>query len=228
MARKTNSPRDRFDFETRRRETFRDEFKPPIAEKRAAFDDAVRSGGDTLAAWIDYMAAHRIAAAERSAHENYLHDTAMEDFRKVVDQVEAWNTELTVAHRYGDTRPPIPAERHVYDFVTIGTVRKLKAEDEKREHPNKFATRVAQINAEFNDLAAELGVGYRRAPDDLSHILTTDLVDKPHNTPLSLGSIDEKRSYAQALAEAREKVIAEQVDQRVAEFRDHRLDALNA
>lgn len=223
MVRKTSSPRDRFDFETRRRETFRDEFKPPIAEKRAAFEDAVRSGGDTLAAWIDYMAAHRIAAAERSAHENYLHSSAMEDYEKVVDQVNAWNTDLTVANRYGDTRPPVPAERRSYSFVTV----RLKKEKEP-EYPNRFATRVAQINAEFNDLAAELGVDYRRTPDDLSHIMTTDLMDKPHGAPLSLGSIDEKRSYAQALAEAREKVIAEQVDQRVAEFRDHRLDALNA
>ncbi|GAA4766113.1 hypothetical protein [Citricoccus nitrophenolicus] len=207
----------RIKFEQQRERDYPQNFVKPMRELRAAFEEAVTTGGDYIGAWIKYRATVNAAGRELGFMPRYRYEQALAQYQAVARQIEGWQNELQArANNVTRDQPALGPDREPTGAWTE-TIRGLIGDDQ----PSDDETRVQQINRRLNELADALNKNVHREPESIDWIQVLDYAgDKPSERYFNPGENIDKRTFQQAFEQALNKGIEEAS----AEFARHRSD----
>lgn len=189
----------RLEWARERRANYPTEHGKPVREARTAFEQAVLNGGDSIGAWVHYMARAKLAAQSDSIADSLEYKIDRDQHEAIAAWIETLRPEVEGINTWGDKYPANPEgagrNRGWWDETVhplIGPEDALPGE-----------TRLQQINRRLNALAEALGKDVRRKPDDASAVLSLRYTERPRELSMSRGEVSrfERRTYQQAVAD---------------------------
>lgn len=187
----------RLEWARERRANYPAEHGKPVREARTAFEHAVLNGGDSIGAWVHYIARAKVASQASGLADSLEHRIDREQHEALSAWIETMRPEVEGIITWGDKYPANPEGASRNRGWWDETVHPLIGPEDAL--PGE--TRLQQINRRLNALAAALGKDVRRKPDDTSAVLALRYTERPRELSLRSGEVEkfERRSYQQAV-----------------------------